>query len=479
MNKLNLMLAAVAVFAASAQAEPVSPEVLAEYNKLMAEAAALRADHSDTWMTERRTEEIKTLVREVLSDAETRASLMDSAVTAGHNGQNFFLASEDGSFLLKIDGQIQFRYIVNFADDDDSGTSSSFDEGEAGFVLARTKLQFSGHIADPKLHYAVRLAVDRENNTVSADRITIGYDLTDNLYLWFGEDTAPFLREEMIDSSRQLAVERSHVNEIFTLDKVQGVGVIWDPTDDLKVQAMIHDGARSGDGDTSSRYFLIDRYLNDNISSDSSSKDFDDDGVDFGIVARLDWLIMGDWAEWNDFTSFPGAEEFAYVGAAINYEANETGASGSAATSSDDVLSWTVDAGYENNGWSFYAAYVGLSVDRDSGSTASDADVWGVLAQGSYNIALDNGDSLEPFVRWERADFEDDGESDVGDIDMVTVGANWYHKKHQAKFTLDVVIVINNLEDEVELLGVVETDDGSPIEDNNQYAIRAQYQLLF
>ncbi len=483
--KAHWLLATLAVgfISTIAQAEaPSQEQMLQQIQALRAEVATLKADQDAEWMSERRAEEIKALVHEVLSDAETRASLMDSAITAGHNGKNFFLASEDGSFLMKIAGQIQFRYVANFRDDDGVSAGDKVDEGEAGFVLRRTKLQFSGHIADPKLKYAVQLAVERDDNTVIADKITIGYQLTDDLYIWFGEDKAPFLREEMVSSKKQLAVERSFVNEVFTADKVQGVALVWDATDNLRLQAMIHDGSHSGDGSTSARLSVLDSLVDDSTNGSSSSKDFDDDAVDFAIAARADWVIEGSWAQWKDFTSFPGEERFIYVGGAINYEAGETGASGSAATFTDDILVWTVDAGFEQDGWNAYVAYIGMSVERDSGPAAtvgSDFDPWAILVQGGYNIALDNGDSIEPFARWEHLNLDDnvDTSSDFDDeIDLLTVGVNWYHKKHAAKFTADVVVVFDPIDGGSSGLGILPDADGTVDE---QVALRAQYQLLF
>lgn len=68
-------------------------ELRAEVSRLRAEVSQVRAQNGETWLNERRAEEVKALVKEVLSDADTRASLLDNNLTAGHNGRNFFLAS--------------------------------------------------------------------------------------------------------------------------------------------------------------------------------------------------------------------------------------------------------------------------------------------------------------------------------------------------------------------------------------------------
>ena len=78
------------------------------------------------------TDEIRSVVAEMLADAETRSSLL-SAGDAGHDGR-FFIAGD--GFRLNVGGHIQFRYIANFRDDrpgqDDfesgfqTGTSAAF-----------------------------------------------------------------------------------------------------------------------------------------------------------------------------------------------------------------------------------------------------------------------------------------------------------------------------------------------------------------
>ena len=65
-----------------------------ELSELRAEVAQLRSTQEDRWINNRRKEELKSMISKVLADADIRGSLMGSHMTAGHNGKNFFLASE-------------------------------------------------------------------------------------------------------------------------------------------------------------------------------------------------------------------------------------------------------------------------------------------------------------------------------------------------------------------------------------------------
>jgi hypothetical protein len=449
-------------------------QLQAEIETLRANNAAMdqklsrmEAQSDESWLNARRAEEVKALVHEVLADADTRASLLQDGMTAGHNGKHFFLASADGSFLLELSGQIQIRYIYN---DRDRGTSD-LDEGEFGMTIRRTKIQFAGHIASPKLHYAVQLAVSRSDNSVSADKIVIGYDLTDDLYIWAGEDKAPFLREELTSSSRQLAVERSLINEVFTVDKAQGVGLTWS-SDMFRVAGMVNDGAHSGDGDASIPSSSV---YGDLLPSpgDGGAKDFADDNTDFAISGRIDVLIMGDWKQQKDFSSWSGEEMAVFLGAGLHYQVGETGST----VDDDSILVWTVDGSIEVDGLNLYVAYVGASTDLDTEivGTREDAEPWGLVVQGGYNIPLSNGESIEPFVRWEHLDVDSPVVGSDDELDLLTLGVNYYLNGHNAKISLDGVYAFDSLPSGFSSLGLLSDATG----EEDQFALRVQLQLLW
>ncbi len=447
----------------------------AEYEALRNRLATLeerQAQDTDNWMNERRVAEVRAIVQEVLADAETRASLLQEGMYAGHNGSKFFLASADGGFLMEITGQIQLRHVYNNRND-------SSDDHVAGFELRRTKVQFAGHIADPRIRYAVQFAVNRGTNSVDADKITLGYQLTDSLYLWAGEDKGPFLREELISSSRQLAVDRSLVNEVFTIDRVQGVALQWRDknvlNDMFKVQAMLSDGFRSGEAPASVNAFTQKDAFGANLSDRSVDKRFHRDGSDFAVTARVDARLAGDWRQARDFTSWPEEELAVFVGGAIHYEVGRTGDT----LLNNDFLMWTLDGSVEVNGLSLYGAVVAMHTDSETQfAGVRDYDLYGVVVQGAYNIAIGD-DSLEPFVRYEHLDFDgaisDAGVNTDDRVNLLTLGANYYLHKHAAKLTLDLVWAFDAVPLDFTGQGVLADSPG----EDGQFVVRTQFQLLF
>ena len=457
----------------SGQAEQ-NGDLQARLERAEARIAELESRQTQTWLSQKRAEEANALIQEVLADAEARSSHLEDGV-AGHDEQHFYLSSDDGSLLLQMGGQIQFRHILNLLDTDDDSGSDGLDEHEIGFELARSKLWFAGHIGQPQIRYRLRVAINRNDNDLRMQEAVLTYDLTDGMTIWAGETKTPFLREELIDSSRQLAVERSLVNEVFTMGYVQGIGVDWfldaGSSNMLRWRASINDGIRSGEA------FGHEADIHKS-STGSNSKPFASDRTDLAVTTRIDVRVMGDWDQSDEFTTFSRRDTSVMVGGGLHYEVGETG--DSPADNNANFLSWTLDASGQCHGANLYAAAMGLHTDAQ-GASPTDRDLHGLLVQGGYQVVPDQ---VEPFVRWELLDL-DIASSGVDDnVQLVTFGLNWYLNGHNAKLTTDVVWAMDAIpsattlgihSDTLGLLGLLADDS----DQEDQLVWRAQIQLLF
>ncbi len=492
MFALGSGLLLTAAGAVNADTATSNTDLQAQVAALQAKVQQLEGKQSDTWLDQRRADEVKALVKEVLADADTRASLLESGATAGHNGKNFFITSEDGNFLLKIYGQVQVRYVYNNRDDHDEATAGDeFDAHEGGFSIRRAKLGFKGHIVSPQWFYDVRVAVSESSNDARLEKAVVGYEAMDGLKLWAGEDKAPFLREELISSSSQLGVERSIVNEFFTAGYTQGVGAEW-TSDMFRVSGMINDGVRAGEKGGAETFanqeFPVLDENGDPVDADGDGIDdvflgerpvdklFDGDGSDFALSGRVDVKILGDWDSWNDFESWSGQDTSLFVGGGFHWEKGETGDD----FLNNDFIMWTVDASFKTGGFGVYGAVVGLHTMNDDAAQTDDIDVFGFVVQASYLF----DDKIEPFVRYDWLDLGDltvDGADQSDDFNALTFGANYYFAKHSAKIQVDVVWAFDpvdpSLLSQVNLssLGLA-ADTG---DNDDQIALRAQFQLLF
>ncbi|HVP74281.1 MAG TPA: hypothetical protein VMS30_11125, partial [Phycisphaerales bacterium] len=130
---------------------------------LQGQVDALRAENDEQWLTEARANEIRGLVQDVLADADTRASLLQTGSMAGYD-KGFFVSSADGNYLLRIGGQLQVRYVYNLQDSD-----GATDDNRSGFEVRRAKLIMRGHVFDPSWTYDVQFAADRATGNVQLE----------------------------------------------------------------------------------------------------------------------------------------------------------------------------------------------------------------------------------------------------------------------------------------------------------------------
>ena len=443
-------------------------QLKSQVRQLQQRVDQLEQKRDRSWMSERRKEEVKSLVREVIADAETRQSLLEGGLNAGYGDESgFYISSNDDSFRLNVNGQLQFRQVANLEGGDGGGR---LDEDETGFEFRRAKLGFSGHLGSRAVTYDVRIASESENagrdSDVTLEQALIGYQLRDDVMLEVGRTKAPLLREELTHSGRQLAAERSLVNEVFTAGYAEGFFVRWMPRSDVKVRASYNDGIRSGEADPPP-------------AVNGAGNDFASDNSSYAGTVRVDYKLAGNWQQKKDFSAWSGEPMAVFLGGAAHYEKREVGDGGGVAGAppafadpADEFLIWTLDGSVEYRKWSVYAAGMGLHPSTAVPGVGS-GDTYGGVVQGGYNI----GDWLEPFVRWEV--IEDTGSGNG--TQLVTGGASYYIDGHDAKFTMDLVWALDELGtagmNGTNLRGLGLLPD--PLGGGDQLALRTQFQLMF
>ena len=422
--------------AAPTQGDQIS-DMQAQIDALRAELSTVKSDKGDNWLNERRAEEVKGLIMEVLSDADMRASLAGDGAVAGHDGKNFFVGSVDGGFLMKLSGQLQFRYIYNNQD------VSSGDEDEGGFQSRRIKVAAAGHISSPKVGYKVQLARESSSQDMLVDEFYVSHQLSDNLKVYGGKIKLPFLREELVSSKNQLAAERSTTNEFFTLNRAEGVRLTYDDGP-LTVNVMVSDGGNSG------------------------LTEFDADMVEVALTGRVDYQVSGEKSQLKDFTGWSGEEQALGVGAAIHHALGDGQNGGTA-----DYTAWTLDAQFENGPFNLFGAYTAGSIDPDA-SGASDRDMDGFVVQGGVHIVPDKA---ELFARWSYIDGDVSGEDE---FDAFTLGMNYYINGHRTKFTADVIWLEEDLPTS-NPYGANAASNGLGLitGTEDEMAVRTQIQVLF
>ena len=428
------------------------------------EIAQLRTDQEGAWLNQRRSEEIKALVRAVLSDADTRASLTAGGPSAGSNRKHFFLASADGSFLMNIGGLVQVRYVANFRAT--AAHSASLDN-ESGFEMRRIKIAFGGHVSDPRILYKVQLTVDRATQVVGLDDVWLGYRLADGLMVFGGEFQDRFSQEGSMSGGRTQTADRSAVDAMFANndDYVQGIGLDWRPLEALRIGATYNDGMKSG-----------------NFSTTATNLTWNSTAAEYAVSGRVDVKLAGDFRNSADVEAWTGIDSpQVFVGGGIHYEHAKAGNAAPPepafipAIPYGELTIWTADALLKYRGLGLMATGFGLYTGGSTG--AEPTSNYAATVQGGYFVIPD---VLEPFVRYEYI-HPDPILSGAHDLHLVTAGANWFLHGHHAKFTVDVVWALNNI-NSASVLGTSLSSIGLLMDDpgaTDQVALRAQFQLLF
>ena len=431
-----------------------SLKALRQENAVMqAEIGELRGRLGENWLTEQRAQEIRGLVADVLADADTRASALSQGITAGWS-EHFFLASPDGRFKLQFAGLLQFRYVWSFHD--------QADRFRSGFENTRTKLIFSGHVFNPDIEYLVQgdfggsgrgiLSTDRDDGTLILQDAWIRYQLTDAWSVRFGQFKLPFNREELVEPSRQLAVERSLVNESLNIGRSQGIELTYH--DDLWKATL----AVSDAGEDSIGNFAL-------VGTQPQNTPWSAEDTEYAVTGRVESLLAGSWGQFDDFTSLPGEAFGVLLGLAIHAQRNE--ANGAAFGVKAQWYAWTADASVEWGGANAFASFTHHYTDT---AAFGQINTYGVVLQGGVYFTA----KFEAFARFEYGALD---RFDFADLTLLTLGGNYYFEGHDAKLSADIGFGISRIDGpwDSDIAGWrVESEGAEP-----QVVIRSQFQLQF
>jgi len=426
----------IASGAAAQQPAPTSPEPTRE--QLQQELADLKAriaklESRDAQQQAASSPQTKS---EVLSDAQRRSALTQPApLTAGYD-KGFFIRSDDGHFLFKPSAFFQFRYVANAGED-----AAGDDEIDSGFELRRTRFRFDGNAFSPNFTYSFVFDTERSGGSVLLLDAWGQYQFAKDWAVKFGQFKESVFHERDVAPTNQLAVDRTLVDAVLggnNTNRVQGVALVYGggKADDVRAEFALHDGANS---------------RNTNFQDQAAG--------DWGVGARGEWKVGGDWANYRDFTAHGTKQPLFVLGAGADLtQAGDV-----------DILRAAADAQWENaKGWGLYGAVHGNQTDAgDAGDTFD----WGALAQAGYLL----NKKVEVFGRYDILRLDDVAPGDEDTFNELTIGANYYLGPdgaylHRAKLTFDVVYLPEGAPSTQTGLGILGSDE-------DQFVFRGQFQL--
>jgi hypothetical protein len=436
--------------AATAQtAEPTPAELKAQIEALQRQVQRLESSQQQQ-QQQQQTNDAQVAAQstkaEVVADAQKR-SAVGQGMTGGYEAGKFILRSPDGAFSLSPGAQFQFRYTANSRDDGTVGESL-----EDGFEVRRMKFNFAGNVINKDTTYNFQWESNENGGGVTIEEAWTRFKLQEHLHLRLGQVKDDVFHEETMSSRRQLAVDRSLINELLgggETDYVQGARIEWDATDALRINAMIHDGYNSD---------------NTPFLEAGGTGAVDVQPAEWGGSGRIEYFAQGADAkrEYDDFTAMGNKSDLLVFGLGADYSI----------AGDSHAFFHSADVQWENtNGLGMYGAVLGLERDIDPNAPASvgSAYDWGFLVQAGYMLSA----KWEVFGRWDITFLDDEllTATDEDTINEFTVGFNRYLNGHNAKFTVDATYLPEGSPSNEAGIGVLSTDDDS-------FIFRGQFQLL-
>lgn len=426
-----------AVSALAHAAEPTAADLQAQINALQSQLNTI----SNTPTATTSTDDVDVLTSRVIADADQRAVFLqqsNEAIGPQANFTNGFKLS-DGVNSMKIGFQFQGRHVTALTD--------GLEENEHGFEIRRAKMEVDGTVLDEDLEYAFQFSYDRDGGDVVLQNAFLYYQFREDLGFRFGQWKSPVIKEELTSSKRQLAAERSAMNELIgggVNDFIQGVALVWEqPEGRVRAEVAYTDGRGS------------------------QNTAFSSAGAQFGVYGRVDFLAIGsDFKPARDFSAMGTKEQTLILGAGADYTAI------SDASPTTSLIQYTFDAQFENDqGLGLFGAFVGQFVSNDD--TSSDLSDYGVLVQAGYLVP---NTMWEPFARFDITFLDDDRGGIVEDtISEFTAGVNYYFKGHNAKVTVDATFLPDGYQSGV---GAGASGIGALNSQEDEIIIRGQFQLL-
>jgi hypothetical protein len=432
--------------------EPTAAELREQIEALQQKVAQLESRSEQAEVAKN----VDATVESVLRDAERRSQMMNiEGFTAGWDN-GFKLRSADGSFEFQPTFLFQMRHVTNYRDDggpddDDSGDSDS--DIQKGFEIGAMNFGFKGSVCSPDLTYL--FTWESEDGKFELQDAYIQYQLNDGFAFRFGQFKDVVYHEELVHDGKQLAVDRSLVNQLIgghITDRVQGVALIFAPEGQFRGTLAVHDGINTDN----TNFTYKQGGTSDTVGGPGGIS------TNWGVSGRVEFFAQGTAEQYSDFTARGSDEGLLVFGGGLSWTQD----------GDDNIALHTVDVQWESGPVGIYVAYLGSWLE---GGDSNDDDIYdfGALAQIGFML----NDNWEIFGRTSWTQYDDDRGLSGHSFHEYTAGVNYYFCDHNAKMTIDLTWLPDGVPDGES--GLKEVDYLADGNGEDQLLIRGQFQLWF
>lgn len=244
--------------------------------------------------------------------AEEEQKALDAKfpVRVGWGNKGFEFSTSDGKFATQIQWRFQGRW--SYPTDSDPISASDFNQGpESTFQLRRVRMKVGGHGYQPWIKYYFEMNWQSTANAGSSGispqlldwRISL--EKFDFLSLQIGQWKVDYNRERRDSSGAQQFVERSIVNEIFTIDRQVGAMLYGHVAKgtllDSRYYAGVFTGSGRGEANDDANMMYFGRYQWNFLGRDLkwSQSDVEFHELPTGSLAFAAYTTIGKCTRWS------------------------------------------------------------------------------------------------------------------------------------------------------------------------------------
>jgi hypothetical protein len=302
------------------------------------------------------------------------------------------------------------------------------------------QLGADGNLFNPDITFRIFIQTDRTGGDASLFDAWLKYHIHDTpFFIEGGQFKSPFAHEQLIYDRTMMAADRTITDDILALGEAfsQGAMAIFDNDGLLRAKLQVTNG-----------------YGTNNVN-------FEDPPArpaSFGLGTREEFKIMGNWHDYDQFTSLGDSQNLLVAGLGFDWSQEHPA----------NLAREAADVQCNLGPLGLYGGYIGLYTAHNG--AAGDTFDYGPTFQVSYML---DPRHVELFARYDYLKF-DGKEFAAGtntNVDEITAGINYYFYGQHLKLTTDAEYLPN----------------GSPVDDNGsgvlvnsgkgEVVVRVQLQL--
>ncbi len=184
-------------------------KIQTEIDTLRNEINVYREETASTELNALRSEMLRNVVLDVISEADSRISLSSDSNVPWNE-----IRTEDGDFSLKTSFYMQYDWILS-----EAGSPRTTDYG---FMLQRARITFTGNVVDPSWKYYLRLQIG-SGGIANPEAAFIQKDLDEHWSIQAGLVFGIFSLSQAISNDQELGVNLSYVTGQFDEETNNGM----------------------------------------------------------------------------------------------------------------------------------------------------------------------------------------------------------------------------------------------------------------